>query len=191
MTQCITILTNSHLKNVSEVFVMPKRYTRHFFSALFHPIIEQPITSMAIIKYYLEWALCPEHDISHCLLCSYLLTHNSTLSSLSLLLSLIHLSMVERAQKPQNVSNRQNWFIILLETISSRPGPRLILDVQQAHFPIKMAVYGAGVGCAHLPIWINWSHEPASVILKMLRMLVIIIHDVPCIKPLGEVHLWS
>lgn len=41
--------------------------------------------------------------------------------------------------------------------------------------PIKMAVYGTAVGCAHLPIWRNWSHERASVILQMLRTLVIIL----------------
>lgn len=54
-----------------------------------------------------------------------------------------------------------------------------------------MAVYGAVVGCAHLPIWRNWSREPASVILKMLRTLVTVLHDVPFIRPLGEVCFWS
>lgn len=75
-------------KNVSEVFLWLKSIQTFLFLTLFNPIKRKPITSAAIIN-YLDWALRPEWDISYCLLCTYLLSHFSTLSSLSPLLSLI------------------------------------------------------------------------------------------------------
>lgn len=81
-----------------------KIHQTFLFLTLFHPTKGQPMASMALIKYYLQWAMHPEGDAA----CSAGDTSRTSPSSPPRVhyWGSVHSNAVERAQNSQNVPNR-------------------------------------------------------------------------------------